>query len=59
MNQFEKRLKKTCDIIDTCFALKAAYIKAKNPEYSDNDIRRKIFEEILERKEDQWKSQTY
>ena len=57
MNQYERKLKKTCDIIDTCFTLKAAYLKAKNPSYSDKEVRKIIFEEILERKDTQWKYQ--
>jgi hypothetical protein len=57
MNKYEQKLKKTCDIIDTCFALKTAYIKSIHPEYSEKKIREEIFNSILDRKEKQWKSQ--
>jgi hypothetical protein len=57
MNIYEKKLKKTCEIIDTCFTLKEAYIKSINPSCSQKEIEQIIYDEILQRKEDQWKSQ--
>ena len=57
MNKYERNLKKTCDIIDCCFILKEAYLKSKNPSYSQKEIEQKIYDGILQRKEDQWKYQ--
>jgi len=58
MNIYEQKIKKTCDIIDTCFSLKEAYIKLKHPEYSEEEITKEIFNGILYRKEKQWMYQT-
>ena len=58
MNKYEQKLKKTCDIIDTCFSLKAAYLKSIHSAFSEEKIKKEIFDGILERKEELWKSQT-
>ena len=53
--KYKENLEKTMEIIDTCFTLKAIYIKKKNPDYIEQDIEKEIFNGILRRKENKWK----
>jgi len=50
-------LRKTMEIIDTVFALKLARVRATSPEISCEDAERAVNNEIISRKERQWKSQ--
>ena len=58
MTIYEKKLRKTCEIIDACFTLKEAFYKIEYPELTDKEIKMKIYDEILKRKEEQWTYQT-
>jgi hypothetical protein len=47
---------KTFDLIRTCFELKEAYYRKLHPGKSAPEIRTMIYEGIVRRKQDQWKS---
>jgi len=56
LHPYRKNLAKTMALIDACFALKKAYLKSKHPDVSIEELRRMLFEGVVERKERQWSS---
>jgi len=57
MNRYQKNFAKTLELIDTCFTLKEAYFRRRYPTRSSQEITELLYQDILERKERQWKSQ--
>ncbi|MCK4799074.1 MAG: hypothetical protein KAT05_16995 [Spirochaetes bacterium] len=55
--KYKNNLIKTFELIDLVFKLKQAHYKQKYPEYSIDDIEKKIYNDILKRKNIQWKYQ--
>jgi len=56
MDQYQKNLAKTLELIEVCFNLKQAYLEKRYPEASQQDIKDMIYKGILSRKGRQWKS---
>ncbi|HBE04220.1 MAG TPA: hypothetical protein DC049_17350 [Spirochaetia bacterium] len=54
---YNKNLAKTLEIIDTVFTLKAAWLEKTHPQWSCSDVKKEIYQGIIRRKEEQWKSQ--
>jgi hypothetical protein len=54
---YKKNLIKSLEIIDLCFNLKEAYFQQVFPHASHSDINNMIFQDIITRKEKEWKSQ--
>ncbi len=52
----EMNFRKTFQLIETCKALKMAYLKTKNPPAPDMEIRDLFYDDMLQRKERQWKA---
>jgi hypothetical protein len=55
MDKYQKNFYKTLELIQTCFDLKEAYLKSKYPAASPEEIRKLVYQQILERKTKQWK----
>lgn len=51
-----KNLAKTCEIIDTVFSLKLALVKTHYPELDQTAAERRVYQDILTRKQRQWTS---
>ena len=51
-----KNLQKTFEIIQTCFDLKAAFLRLQFPDRSDEEIDALLCRQMIERKERAWKS---
>ncbi|MFC1504764.1 hypothetical protein ACFL6D_05040 [Spirochaetota bacterium] len=54
-NKYIQNFKKTMEIIDLCYTLKAAYIKKTNPGLSNKEVEHEIYKGIIRRKEEAWK----
>lgn len=54
-DKYLRNFRKSLALIDTCFTLKEAYLKSKHPGSSEETIRRMVYEDVLKRKERQWK----
>lgn len=54
----ESNMKKTFVLIEASFILKMAYLKAKHPDVPETQIRDMFFDDMLKRKERQWKALT-
>jgi hypothetical protein len=46
---------KTLELTDLSFTLKKAYLNSRFPAESEEEIRRRIFNTLVRRKENQWK----
>ena len=57
MNRYQNNFAKTLELIDTCFTLKEAYFRHRYPARSRQEIMELLYQDILERKERQWRSQ--
>ncbi len=56
MKSYRQNLLKTIELIDLCFTLKKAYMRSKLPEIVEEDLERRIWNDILRRKENKWRS---
>jgi len=56
MKPYTKNLFKTLELIDLSFTLKEAYLKSRFTEENEEEIRKRIFDSLVKRKENQWKS---
>jgi hypothetical protein len=54
--KIDHNLAKTAELINTVFALKLAWLKARHPDWGEAELHRAIYQEILARKERQWTS---
>ena len=51
LQPYRRNLSKTIALIDSCFSLKKAYLKSKNPDASGKELRRMLFEDVVKRKD--------
>ncbi len=56
MTRYERNFRKTFELIQTCFDLKEAYLRARHPNMTAEQTKRLIYRQILHRKQRQWKS---
>ena len=56
MKPYAENLFKTLELTDLSFTLKKAYLKSRFTDETEKEIRKRIFESLLIRKEKQWKS---
>jgi hypothetical protein len=52
--KYLRNLKRTEELIDLCLQMKFAYLKEKNPDWSDSEIRRYMSVQRIWNKERQW-----
>ena len=57
VDRYIKNFAKTLELIQATFTLKEAYLQAKHPDLTKKEIAAIMYQNILKRKERQWKSQ--
>ena len=57
MKPYAKNLFKTLELVELSFTLKEAYLKSRFTDQSEEEIRKSLFNDLVRRKEKQWKSE--